>query len=353
LAIFSATISFFLLMVTLRLTIADKCLQNPNPTQLVCDVDNVPDNFSATIEHNATHLQLKSQNQLTLQNKTFSGLDGLVTLRLSNNSIVGLPDRVFEPLKNIEEINLSRNKLTSINLDQFANNQKLQKLHLEFNRIKVVQPIHHKGEFSIREIWINNNKLVDVSEMCKVRKLKVLTLSNNPDLNFDSFEFSCWNELTHLYLRHTNLKRMDNNYQTFAGLMKLEFLDLGGNELEWFVKFPQLRKLTFLDISRNKLSSVNVTELKKTFERLEKVNLNDNPWICSQMNIIFKGLKDQHITFDDWSQTGCVLSPENLISTHFERNPSVEVNLSLLVKIVSTLILFVVDIFLSYFVSNK
>jgi Leucine rich repeat len=274
---------------------------------LECNYQNIPDNFFNKNFRWLRSLSLTNNKIRKLSAQTFGGLIELKRLYLDDNEIPDLPHGVFKPLKSIEYINLPHNNLSSIDFDQFADNQLLQKINLEHNSIEIVQPIQHEGGFKITELWLNDNKLVNIAELCKVKSLTSLDLSNNPNLNFKSFNFNCWRDLERLHLENTNLQSLNNDYQSFDGLTKLTYLNLVRNELSHFcvVNFPGLPALEHLDIKDNKLQTLNVTELKIKFKNLAAINLSANLWNCTGFFELKAKLNDLEIMMIEEQVTKC------------------------------------------------
>jgi Leucine-rich repeat (LRR) protein len=258
-----------------------------NATSQRCYMKDIPNNYFNNQHYaNVKQLRMISNKIETLRNSTFNGLAELETLDLDGNQISDLPYGVYKPLKSIKQIVLSHNKLTNVKFDRFSSNRNLQELHLEHNSIEIIQPIHNEGAFSITTLWLNDNKLVTISELCKLTDLTVLSLSNNPNLDFGSFNFSCWSELKVLHLQNTNLASLGNDYRTFAGLTTLYYLNLKKNGLKFLcvVNFPELPALKYLLVDDNKLRTLNGTELITKFKNIQAVYMFGNLWDCGIVN---------------------------------------------------------------------
>jgi Leucine-rich repeat (LRR) protein len=277
-----------LLLIIVQAVIAkEKCAaEKNNPLYQQCHMEEIPDHFFTSHRYsNIKHLRFSNNQFKDLKSSSFNGLSKLETLDLGDKQISELPDEIFKPLNAIKSIVLSTNKLTSIDFNQFAENQNLQELRLEHNLIENIQPIHiHSGGvFGITKLWLNVNKLVTISELCKLKDLTVLSLSNNPSLDFGSFNFSCWSELKILYLQNTNLVKLKHDYRLFAGLSKLTYLNLKSNNLEYFcaVNFPELSALESLFLDDNKLKQLNGTELITKFRSIKSISMFRNSWDCA------------------------------------------------------------------------
>jgi Leucine-rich repeat (LRR) protein len=227
-------------------------------------------------------MDLKGKKISQICSKAFVGFEALTKLELSRNELTVLAKDLFKPLRDIITINLSENKLTTIKFDEFSNNERLRSLNLQLNNIQRIETIQHSGKLSIQQLLFYANNLKDISELCKLTKLDRLELSSNQNVDFNTFNSSCFSGLRILELVKTDLKRLINNYQLFSGLKALLMLKLPENNLEVFCvgNFPVLPALTEFDIMENRLESIDAEELKRKFPRLTKIHLSKNLWSC-------------------------------------------------------------------------
>jgi Leucine-rich repeat (LRR) protein len=262
-----------------------------NPYTKLCRLRRIPDNFFDKEQNlNLKHLYLTNSQIKVLGNQTFNGLAALEKLDLTSNKISDLPAGVFQPLEAVKTINLTRNRLKSINFERFSGNRNLQELQLDHNLIEGFQPIVHKIRPSITKIWLSDNKLVNIFGLCQLKGLTTLDLSNNPNLDYESFNFNCWYKLQHLNLKNTGLTNLNKYSRSFANLQKLNYLNFGRNNLTIFcvVNFPELPVLEYLDISENKLKRFNGTDIKLKFFNIQKLHMALNPWDCTFLNEFFE-----------------------------------------------------------------
>jgi Leucine-rich repeat (LRR) protein len=169
-----------------------------------------------------------------------------------------------------------------IDLNEFRTNSQLAVLHVGFNQIFDIKPIRTTTVINITELRIQNNNLTDISELFKLARLEVLELSRNRRLDFSTVMFSCWSELTHLFLIDTNPKILDHDYRMLTGCIKLEYLNLMDNNLSLlcFERFPVLPQLTKFNIRNNSLFSLDVLKLKAKSQNLNKITTTGNNWSC-------------------------------------------------------------------------
>jgi Leucine-rich repeat (LRR) protein len=132
-----------------------------------------------------------------------------------------------------------------------------------------------KADNTVKKLWLNDNKLVNIYGLCKLKSLTFLKLSNNSNLDFESLNFKCWSGLLTLYLQNANFESLKNDYRCFAGLTKLFYLNLSKNNLKYFsvVDILVLPALEYLDISDNKLHNLNNASVLNTqFKNLKVIH---------------------------------------------------------------------------------
>ena len=176
-----------------------------------------------------------------------------------------------------------KGKLTKADLE------KVTELYLAFRELTEVPKGLEKLD-QLKTLFLNDNKLTDVTGLEKLDQLKTLYLHDNKLADVDGLEKLT--ELTHLYLggnqlasvkgleNLTQLQELDlnsnqlTNVKGLENLTQLEDLSLGGSQLtklpEGLEKLTQLKKLRLYD---NKL--IDVTGLEK-LDQLELLNLYNN-----------------------------------------------------------------------------
>jgi hypothetical protein len=167
------------------------------------------------------------------------------------------------------------------------------------NQISEIKPIKNPNVINITRMRLNGNDLTDISELCKLMKLEMLDLSRNRRLDFSKVNFSCWSELTQLFLAATNLKNLNHNYRTLTGCNKLEYLNLMDNNLGMlcFESFPDLPNLSVLNIRNNSLIYLDVLGLKRRFKNISSIVITGNDWRCDFYHTqLDKQLKQFNIT---------------------------------------------------------
>ncbi|XP_073968909.1 G-protein coupled receptor GRL101-like isoform X2 [Rhodnius prolixus] len=117
----------------------------------------------------------------SLTNETFSSLDRLLYLDLSNNSITGLPPMMFSNLWRLTVLNLQNNRIHTLVSSSFYGLASLKGLHLQGNGIRVVRMLAFYGLSSLRNLDLHdqNINLIEPDAFLGLRSLVGLDLSQN------------------------------------------------------------------------------------------------------------------------------------------------------------------------------
>jgi hypothetical protein len=162
-------------------------------------------------------------NKLTNQNIDVMKFDILVNLELlslTNNKITAL----FNIPKNLKYLLLDNNKITTFDVDKIIMSDKLEVLSLNNNSITTINiqgtiPI----PIPIKEIYLDNNKITNISGLNYLTELNVLSLNTNQLTKIE--EIRNLKNLTDLYL--------DNNQITKINMpISLITLYLNNNKIE-------------------------------------------------------------------------------------------------------------------------
>ncbi len=207
----------------------------------------------------------------------FDGLDNLIELNLSKNSIKTIHKETFQSIKKLQILWLNANLLQEIDPHTFDNLENLEELYLGNNYLSTIQKNTFKDLTSLTILGLYRNKLT----VCKsdtlngLSNLRALHLCNNKIQSLDQNTFYHTPKLYLIDLKFNQLKNLTQHI--FDPLTDLKILRLYSNEIATIEPgtFKALIKLVILDLKSNKLK--NLTENMFTeLNNLSHLNLNHN-----------------------------------------------------------------------------
>ena len=120
-----------------------------------------------------------SKNQIQqIKQQAFSGLKLLRNLHLERNQIRLITNNAFDNLANLAELNLGNNQLMILNFRWLRNLKSLTSLHLADNRIAKVESWRHPWPSSLKNVFLNGNKIPFLLPMPK--HVQMFRLDGNP-----------------------------------------------------------------------------------------------------------------------------------------------------------------------------
>ncbi|XP_078681936.1 uncharacterized protein LOC144916613 [Branchiostoma floridae x Branchiostoma belcheri] len=289
-----------------------------------------------------THLDLSHNNLQTSQAQLPETLDYLdLSNNKLHNRHTGQPP-CFHPLsfnlsglKSVNHLNLGHNEIEGI--DPYCLPRNITVLDLQHNKIGymyVYKPfcfaslryldLSNNGILKPASYWpspceqsvletlrLDNNAIIDISRALLSlvlwpryhRILKTLTLSHNQIQRIRTGQLTWLDQLEHLDLSHNEINTVMTS--AFLGLSRLQFLDLSNNKIKNITQmtfqglgnlthlnlgvnriavigdaFQRLYGLRHLNLSTNRLAVLNQTTLGPVINRLETIDIADNPFLC-------------------------------------------------------------------------
>ena len=167
-------------------------------------------------------LSLSGLGLKALTDDVFSGMNGLVVLRLNNNILQALPKMVFRDLINLRILHLGSNKIASLLPRAFSKLQSLQQLDIGGNLLAKIPVSAFKGLFNLQSLIISSNRLKTLpGEIFKeLSRLEILDLQSN---RLESLPYNVLTGLTslrELYLQDNELPELPA--RMFSNLTRLQ-----------------------------------------------------------------------------------------------------------------------------------
>lgn len=218
---------------------------------------------------------------LDLSNNVYRKIDSVFLLRfpeiqeldLSQNCLKSLDAKHRLTFQNLQNLNVSHNLITSVHPFTFSN-LSLDYVDLSFNRLIRVW----MADYEINQFFINNNKISQIEIDSKhFKEMKILDATNN---KLRIFQVSV--DFENVMLANNHL--LVDEYFSIRNVYGT--LDLSRNHISEF-NWKIISCVINLNLSRNRLSMLQIKCPKKRFQRVERMNFDEN-FLCNfdlSMNI--------------------------------------------------------------------
>ncbi|XDV46474.1 hypothetical protein PO909_014363 [Leuciscus waleckii] len=273
---------------------------------------------------NLSHLrELYLQNNFLsndgVDNETFSHLNSMEYLDLSNNNLtmvpLGLP-------RNIVLLHLEKNYIQSIALNALTPIRNLEYLLLHNNhlRSRSIHPAAFQGLKRLHTVHMYNNLLERVPRGLP-RRAKTLMLLHNHISEIGRNDLITLYTLTELNLSYNRLTSAKLHREAFRKLRILETLDLSGNKLQ-ALPLGLPKSLQILKVKDNQMTEVPEGALMG-MSSLREIYLANNQL---KLNSIYQGAWQELSALTTLDLSGNMLShvppdlPESLEFLHLQNN---------------------------------
>ena len=219
----------------------------------------------------------------------------LKLLRLRENHITALTDGMFKEIGQLRELDMAKNKIASVQESSFEGVTGLITLNLVDNELENIP----KGlPPSLQQLYLNKNKLSEIKmdDFTHLLKLRRLILRDNQIVNLENGAFNGLTGLRKLDLAANKIKQIPG--KLFKPLRNLTHLDISKNKLESIRflrnRFKSLCSLRVFNMADNLCSYVQ-PNIFQSMKYLEILNLAKNKLGClftgKGAETTFKGLK--------------------------------------------------------------
>lgn len=222
-----------------------------------------------------------SGNSLTQLSANQFTMKYLEKLDLSHNDVNAIDSETFSELQYLKELDLSKNSLTQLDERTFTRLSHLKALYLNENSISNIQPNTFAGLLVLDRLELSSNSLSTINDSpfgTSPLPLRKLFLKSNNIIQVDANSFNSLPRVDFLVLADNKITTLPPN--VFTPLKNLRKIHLQNNLLTEIPlqAFEDISKVIELQIKHNRLTFLPATSL--SFDNLEKITLEGNPWQC-------------------------------------------------------------------------
>lgn len=220
---------------------------------------------------------------------SFYNSNNLKVVRLSQNKISKID---LASIPACKELSITDNKLTEIDLtpcrdleEFYCGYNNITKLDVSRNKYLTVLTCYNTG---ITELDISNNSLLEVLTAGDNKYSKEIVFDNNPLIKSLDLENAKLSSVNLSNLKKLQKLRLKGNNLSFINLENntlIDYLDLGENVLE-SLDVSMLSSLEQLRCNKNKLKSLDLNKNKK----VNIINLKNNEFSACSLNRLFLGI---------------------------------------------------------------
>lgn len=180
-----------------------------------------------------------------------------------------------------------KDKLTMADIEKYLQNNKgLSLMDSGITDLTGLGNILEK--YKVEWLYLNNNKISDISELSKVKSLKILLIFNNNVQNFNAL--ATLTELESLDASNNNISDLsplnglnkmnslilDNNnirdISIIQNFPNLEVIKMDNNQIEDISVIRELKKLSYISFSNNKIKDISCMQVEAIVNSSDNVN---------------------------------------------------------------------------------
>ncbi|CAF1114793.1 unnamed protein product [Brachionus calyciflorus] len=199
---------------------------------------------------NLTHLILKQNQIIKLENEVLNGLENLEHLILKNNQIKLLKEKAFSSLLKLKELRLEYNRIEEIENGVFNGLFNLEVLELKYNGIKFLKGDAFNDLINLKSLTLFEKDLSEIDNyLLEGLKIEIFKFKSNQLILLEKNFFNNLTNIKELHLDDYNLSDLKN----LNGLKNLEHLIFYSNGINIFKEkvFSSLINLKELRLYNN------------------------------------------------------------------------------------------------------
>lgn len=210
-----------------------------------------------------------------------SGLENLQKLDFSFNGIKSIGDRCFESNHRLKELHIASNQINEISPKVFDKNSEMTVIDVSNN---LVVSVMWTRSLPVKVFNASYNKIQSLSDI-RLKQAKIVDLSHNL-IGSISTDLSGLPNVQTLNLRYNIIEQVNPLKSKTLENLLLGFCKIRQLKLQTFAGLP---KLESLDLEGNHLKELNYVVLAQA-ANLRKVTFSGNSWYCDCANEKFKNL---------------------------------------------------------------
>lgn len=269
------------------------------------DLENVTstEEFRTLEDYRQSKLSIKNENNWisiaenlpTLERNMFVRNESnyIRLLNLTRTEIGIIESGAFNELFCVKKLLLQNNNIYNVYNDTFKGLSKVEILNLGFNKLKTIPPDVFGNLPQLVELDLSNNLITNLytNTFDNLSNMILLNLDHNNIVDFPSNMFEPLQNLQTLILSYNQMSILTT--PSLRHLNQLKTFNISYNGIEYIYEsmLHKLKNLIVLDISGNALKTIDISALYVSVPSLEKINLNNNQWSCSKLEVIIKEME--------------------------------------------------------------
>lgn len=229
------------------------------------------------------NLVMSNNSLTTIEEGSFEHVPNLRKIEITSNKIKNMGDIPLCEIKDLDALNLSSNSISMLTLPHFhcrISDTQSQPFQLNLNNQKHTLKIaENKYEdvadfgLTLTHVDLSHNKISEVGDtLANMKLIRKLRLQGNSLKRLKTSDLANLNDLEEIFLQNNELEIIDE--KLFDKKVNLKYIDISYNKLTKF-DINEVSSLEHLNLEHNSLSNFTIGSLK-TRKSLRTLILNNN-----------------------------------------------------------------------------